>query len=199
MDEFDTFDNPFVPYDYNGIDMGFNPLMCDMDWMDLQFDSFARGDDLYAMNEAIVNNPNFQSLPHPTFVQDIDNGGVIVTDIFGGQHHYTSMEQANICTDVMSGMPTSNFQSNPISMPNNENDTSDVDNRSVERIKLDRSEELEHERDSAVEKYHNAINRNDYEEALEWENIARDKEEAIRTLWDTPRYTSDPVKVQGID
>lgn len=32
-------------------------------------------------------------------------GGVIVTDIFGGKHHYSDMDQAVYLTDALSGMP----------------------------------------------------------------------------------------------
>jgi len=37
--------------------------------------------------------------------EDDPNGGVIVTDIFGGKHHYSDMDQAMCLTDVLSGMP----------------------------------------------------------------------------------------------
>lgn len=43
-------------------------------------------------------------LASPSFEND-PNGGVIVTDIFGGKHHYMDMEQAQTLTDFMSGFP----------------------------------------------------------------------------------------------
>lgn len=48
----------------------------------------------------------------PIFEND-PNGGVIVTDIFGGEHHYMNMEQAQTLTDFMSGLP---IATNPTSV-----------------------------------------------------------------------------------
>lgn len=45
---------------------------------------------------------------------DVDpNGGVIVTDIIGGKHHYSDMEQAMRCSDIMSGFPITEFNHTP--------------------------------------------------------------------------------------
>lgn len=42
----------------------------------------------------------------PIFEND-PSGGVIVTDIFGGEHHFLNMEQAQTLTDFMSGFQLS--------------------------------------------------------------------------------------------
>lgn len=63
-------------------------------------------DDLPEIEE-IHQEENGQTTPtmntSPIFEND-PNGGVIVTDIFGGEHHYMNMEQAQTLTDFMSGL-----------------------------------------------------------------------------------------------
>lgn len=46
-------------------------------------------------------------------VESDPKGGVVVTDIAGGQHHYADMEQAMRLSDVMSGFPVTNFSCMP--------------------------------------------------------------------------------------
>ena len=59
-------------------------------------------DDLPEIEE-IHQGENGQTTPtmntSPIFEND-PNGGVIVTDIFGGEHHYMNMEQAQTLTDL---------------------------------------------------------------------------------------------------
>lgn len=72
-------------------------------------------DDLPEIEE-IHQEENGQITPtmntSPIFEND-PNGGVIVTDIFGGEHHYINMEQAQTLTDFMSGLP---IATNPTSV-----------------------------------------------------------------------------------
>ena len=72
-------------------------------------------DDLSEIEE-IHQEENGQITPtmntSPIFEND-PNGGVIVTDIFGGEHHYINMEQAQTLTDFMSGLP---IATNPTSV-----------------------------------------------------------------------------------
>lgn len=72
-------------------------------------------DDLPQIEE-IHQEENGQTTPtmntSPIFEND-PNGGVIVTDIFGGEHHYMNMEQAQTLTDFMSGLP---IATNPTSV-----------------------------------------------------------------------------------
>lgn len=72
-------------------------------------------DDLPEIEE-IHQEENGQITPtmntSPIFEND-PNGGVIVTDIFGGEHHYMNMEQAQTLTDFMSGLP---IATNPTSV-----------------------------------------------------------------------------------
>ena len=56
----------------------------------------------------IANGPTFTTTDH----------GVVVTDIFGGQHTFPTMEMANNCVDMFSGLPThydTNIPSTPSS------------------------------------------------------------------------------------
>lgn len=69
---------------------------------------------------------------------------------------------------------------------------------SMERQKLDKSEFIERERDTAVEKYNDAKRAGDYEEMLKWETIANDKQQDLYYLWDTPQYGL-PAKAPGIN
>ena len=72
-------------------------------------------DDLPEIEE-IHQGENGQTTPtmntSPIFEND-PNGGVIVADIFGGEHHYMNMEQAQTLTDFMSGLP---IATNPTSV-----------------------------------------------------------------------------------
>lgn len=169
---------------------------------DPQWDSFANGDDLAAANAAIVNNPDFQAA-HPTYETD-EAGGVTVTDIFGGTHHYSSMEEANLLTDFMSGLPTSEFGGTP---PAHHGDADDTDHhdpsfsgsevKSVEQMKLDKSEEIESIRDAAVQHYKDAKARGDIEEMLKWEAEANKQQGRLYDHWGTPTYGLPP-KAPGI-
>lgn len=69
---------------------------------------------------------------------------------------------------------------------------------SMEQQKLDKSEFIERERDTAVEKYNDTKRAGDYEEMLKWETIANDKQQDLYYLWDTPQYGL-PAKAPGIN
>ena len=60
-------------------------------------------------NESIGMPPIATS---PQYIND-PNGGVIVIDIFGGEHHYMDMNQAQLLTDMFSGLPSSSFTPMP--------------------------------------------------------------------------------------
>lgn len=68
---------------------------------------------------------------------------------------------------------------------------------SMTQQKLDKSDFIEKERDTAVEKYNDAKSAGDYEEMLKWETIANDKQQDLYYLWDTPQYGL-PAKAPGI-
>lgn len=199
MDDFDFFDNLFTPVDKNITGQNMFHPMSSSDWMNFQSNLIDGEIDSKVFYQTTIDNQNMQN-SNPTFEQDLENGGVIVTDIFGGQHHYASMEEANMFTDVFSGIPTSDFSHTTDNASHDANDTSDeVDNRSLERIKLDKDDKLTRERDFAVDKYRDAMNRKDYDEATKWASFANEKQEALYTLWGTPHYSGYDVKAPGID
>lgn len=65
--------------------------------------------------EQKLDNLPMQDAPTLT-IEDDPYGGVIVTDIFGGKHHYADLEQVQTLTDVLSGLSiqiTPSHQSTP--------------------------------------------------------------------------------------
>lgn len=105
-----------------------------------------------------------------------------VTDIFGNTRMINPMD-----VDIMSGMPSSEFSYSWADALQERN-----------QAKLNDSSALEHERDLAVDKYHDAMNSGNYEEALKWEQIANSHQQEIYNLWDTPQYGL-PAVAPGID
>ena len=69
---------------------------------------------------------------------------------------------------------------------------------SMTQQKLDKSDSIERERDTAVEKYNDAKRAGDYDEMLKWETIANDCQQDLYYLWDTPQYGL-PAKAPGIN
>lgn len=69
---------------------------------------------------------------------------------------------------------------------------------SMTQQKLDKSDAIERERDTAVEKYNDAKRAGDYDEMLKWETIANDRQQDLYYLWDTPQYGL-PAKAPGIN
>lgn len=69
---------------------------------------------------------------------------------------------------------------------------------SLTQQKLDKSNSIERERDTAVEKYNDAKRSGDYDEMLKWETIANDRQQDLYYLWDTPQYGL-PAKAPGIN
>lgn len=68
---------------------------------------------------------------------------------------------------------------------------------SLTQLKLDESNSIERERDTAVENYNDAKRSGNYEEMLKWETIANDRQQDLYNLWDTPQYGL-PAKAPGI-
>lgn len=128
--------------------------------------------------------------------QLFDQGFGLSVDMFG-QAHYGSLADV----DMMSGLPVSDFhpvQPHATTAFTGHTDSGDTtDNRSLDRMKLDRNDEIIAERDLAVEKYHSAMDRHDYDEALRWERMANSKQGELYNLWDTPTYGVSP-KAPGL-
>lgn len=135
------------------------------------------------------------------------DGTVIVTDIFGGQHHYMSMEQASACTDFVSGMPSNQFSSMPsASTTSNTNDNynprDDYSARPFEDSKHDQIvfDEQKRLQEDAVSKYKDAISNGNVEEAGKWEKIALDAERSKQAHSKFyPTYGLDDRTLAGLD
>lgn len=120
--------------------------------------------------------------PKPINMQMMGSSLAPVTDIFGFTRVCDPMS-----VDIMSGLPANAFPQTTAQVMHEQN-----------CAKLEESFNLEHERDIAVEKYHDAIHSGDYDEALKWERMANDRQESLYNLWDTPRYSTGPVKAPGL-
>lgn len=116
--------------------------------------------------------------PHPTNMQAMDSTLAPVTDIFGFTRVCDPMT-----IDIMSGLPSDAFPKTSVQVMHEQN-----------HAKLEESSHLEHERDIAIDKYHDAMRRGDYDEALKWERMVNDRQSSLYDLWDTPRYTESSVR-----
>lgn len=144
------------------------------------------------------------TVPNPTVINGFELksisydpnewGGVTVTDMFGGKHHYSSMEQAMSSTDILSGLPSSCFTPMPTI---NLNAPSEI--ISPERALLNKAEEIEAARNNAVNEYNQAKLAGNMDEMAKWEKEARDKEREHRDLFNAPNYSGLPPRVEGID
>lgn len=146
-----------------------------------------------------------------------------LTSLFNAQHQYDEllssapMPMANTDEDIMSAGMFPNIPSpemaNAIGLISDQElaflemigpkhhdsiDFHQIDSEpSVTQQKLDKSDLIEKERDTAVEKYNDAKRAGNYEEMLKWETIVNDKQQDLYYLWDTPQYGL-PAKALGI-
>lgn len=104
-------------------------------------------------------------------------------DMFGNTHMANPME-----VDFMSGLPKDTFSQ------------SMADAMSEQRqMKIEKNDALVKERDLAVDKYREAMDSGNYEDALKWENIANTYQQELYNLWDTPNYSGQPAEAPGIE
>ena len=114
-----------------------------------------------------------------------------VTDIFGGTHICDPMD-----VDIMSGLPSSSFGG---VTPHADNSTSftGAEVESYDQMRLDKSNEIEAMRDTAVEHYKDAKSSGNIEEMLKWEAEANKQQGRLYDHWGTPTYGLPP-KAPGI-
>lgn len=135
------------------------------------------------------------------------DGTVIVTDIFGGEHLYMSMDQAYANTDILSGMPCNQFSSMPTThsvIPSNENNNprDDYSAKPFEDSKHDQIvfEEQKRIQEEAVKNYREALAKGDMDEASKWEKVAIDaeyKKQSHSKFY--PTYGLDVRTLSGLD
>lgn len=120
----------------------------------------------------------------------IDNP-MVTTDIFGHQHFCDPMD-----VDIMSGIPSSEFHANaPIVGTSPSFEGSEVE--SYDQMRLDKANEIEAMRDTAVQHYNDAKAAGDIEEMLKWEAEANKQQGRLYDHWGTPTYGLPP-KAPGI-
>lgn len=113
-----------------------------------------------------------------------------VVDMFGTPHFVDPMD-----VDIMSGLPSSCF--NPVSVPSSTSFTGSEYVESFDQWKLDKGNEIEAMRDTAVQHYNDAKARGDIDEMLKWESEANKQQGRLYDHWGTPTYGLPP-KAPGI-
>lgn len=110
----------------------------------------------------------------PTFETD-PNGGVIVTDIFGGEHHYMDMEQAQALTDFFSGLPvqTMNSTSSFDGTTDDGHLPTDIHTPNDLTFYDDKIEEAQRKLNDAIEDAARTTDARELEDALERQRLAR--------------------------
>ena len=109
-----------------------------------------------------------------------------VVDMFGNPHFVDPMD-----VDIMSGLPSSSFH---VSQPAF---TGSESVESFDQWKLDKGNEIESMRDTAVEHYNDAKARGDIDEMLKWEAEAKKQQGRLYDHLGTPTYGLPP-KAPGI-
>lgn len=137
--------------------------------------------DMEALSSSTATSTSDGVMP----IQPIDNYAPVV-DMFGNPHFVDPMD-----VDIMSGLPTSSFH---ISQPSF---TGSESVESFDQWKLDKGNEIESMRDTAVEHYNDAKARGDIDEMLKWEAEANKQQGRLYDHWGTPTYGLPP-KAPGI-
>lgn len=114
-----------------------------------------------------------------------------VIDMFGNPHFVDTMD-----VDLMSGLPSSEFHCQPVvssSVPSFTGNTCE----SYDQMRLDKGNEIEAMRDTAVQHYKEAKASGNIEEMLKWEAEANKQQGRLYDHWGTPTYGLPP-KAPGI-
>ncbi len=150
-------------------------------------------DDLMLGLDAPEGTPNMSpAISDPPTYAPIEGTNLCeVTDIFGGTHICDPMD-----VDIMSGLPSSSFGG---VTPNIDNAPSFIGGEveSYDQMRLDKSNEIEAMRDTAVEHYKDAKASGNLEEMLKWEVEANKQQGRLYDHWGTPTYGLPP-KAPGI-
>lgn len=139
---------------------------------DLHLDDYDFDAESHLDDSTIQNAPSMGV--SPTYEND-SNGGVIVTDIFGGKHHYMDMEQAQTLTDIFSGLPVHTMDSTPAhdSCSSDEHLPTDIHTPNDLTFYDDKIEEAQRHLDDAIEDASRATNDKELEDALERQRQAK--------------------------
>ncbi len=126
-------------------------------------------------------------------IGDIDTFGnpMITMDMFGNSHLADPMD-----VDIMSGIPSSEFHGNE-PMVGNSPSFQGAEVESYEQMRLDKGNEIEAMRDTAVQHYNDAKASGNIDEMLKWEAEANKQQGRLYDHWGTPTYGLPP-KAPGI-
>lgn len=127
----------------------------------------------------------------PTFNPIEGTGLCEVTDIFGSTHICDPLD-----VDIMSGLPCDSF-GGIFTSENSHPSFTGTEVESYDQIKLDKSNEIEAMRDTAVEHYKDAKASGNIDEMLKWEAEANKQQGRLYDHWGTPTYGLPP-KAPGI-
>lgn len=115
-----------------------------------------------------------------------------MVDMFGNQHFVNPME-----VDIMSGLPAGSLS--PLPSPASETSfTGSEPCKSYDQMRLDKGNEIEAMRDTAVRHYRDAKDSGNIEDMLKWEAEANKQQGRLYDHWGTPTYGLSP-KAPGID
>ncbi len=114
-----------------------------------------------------------------------------VIDMFGNPHFVDPM-----AVDIMSGLPSSEFHCLRTSNQSAPSFTGEPC-ESYDQMRLDKGNEIEAMRDTAVENYKDAKASGNIEEMLKWEAEANKQQGRLYDHWGTPTYGLPP-KAPGI-
>lgn len=89
------------------------------------------------------------------------------------------------------------YPNNPFTMPISESHTYTALTEYL-HDKNSETDRIVTERDEAVRNYHNAVDKGNLDEALEWESIANDRQCSLYTHLDTPNYSGLPITAPGL-
>lgn len=115
-----------------------------------------------------------------------------VIDMFGNPHFVNPMD-----VDIMSGLPSSEFQCQPTMDQSSPSFTGEPC-KSYDQMRLDKGNEIEAMRDTAVQHYKDAKAAGDIDEMLKWEAEANKQQGRLYDHWGTPTYGLPP-KAPGIN
>ncbi len=136
--------------------------------------------------EALTVTPQFSPVEGSSIPAELP-AIVPAIDMFGNPHFVNPMD-----VDIMSGLPSSSFH---ISQPSF---TGSEPVESYEQWRLDKGNEIEAMRDTAVQHYKDAKAAGDIDEMLKWEAEANKQQGRLYDHWGTPTYGLPP-KAPGID
>lgn len=140
----------------------------------------------------MLDQLNLTTAPQVTLGTDVMPSCQPVFDMFGNPHFVDPMD-----VDIMSGLPSSEFHCQPTMEQSSPSFTREPC-KSYNQMRLDKGNEIEAMRDTAVQHYKDAKAAGDIDEMLKWEAEANKQQGRLYDHWGTPTYGLPP-KAPGIN